>query len=167
MTVRPYRPSDRARCLDVFDGNIPTSFDLDEREEFEAYLDDLPGPYFVLLDGHGRVRGCGGWARAAGSDAADLCWGMIDRTYQGRGLGRRLTVARIEDAAGAEGVERIRLQTSQDTEGFYRRLGFEVIEREIDGFRPGFDRVEMERDLRRPLRPGSGDGSLGAPPATR
>ncbi len=145
--MRAYHAEDRAACLAVFDANIPASFDLTERAEFEAYLDDLPGPYLVAVDDQGTIRGCGGWARGSDGSSADLCWGMVDPALHRRGWGRELTSARIADASRANGVRRIRLQTSQDTEGFYQRLGFVVVEREADGFRPGFDRLVMERVL--------------------
>jgi ribosomal protein S18 acetylase RimI-like enzyme len=146
-------PADRAACLGVFDSNVPESFDLAERREFAEYLDHLPGPYLVLLDEQGRIHACGGWARADDPGRADLCWGMVRRSLQGEGWGRALTLARLDRVATARDLDRIRLQTSQDTEGFYLRLGFVVIEREAGGFRPGLDRVVMERPARPAPRP--------------
>ena len=144
LSSRAYRPDDLNACLEVFDSNVPESFDLEERREFIEYLDHLPGPYLVLCDGEGRVHACGGWAPGDEPGCADLCWGMVRRSLQGEGWGRALTVARLDGIAARPGLERVRLQTSQDTEGFYARLGFVVVERETDGFRPGFDRVVME-----------------------
>ncbi len=147
-TSRPYRPDDLDACLDVFDSNVPESFDLDERREFIEYLQSLPGPYLVLTDDRGRIHACGGWAAAEESGCADLCWGMVRRSLQGEGWGRALTLARLEGIAAVPEWTRVALQTSQDTEGFYRRLGFVVVEREVDGFRPGLDRVVMHGPAR-------------------
>lgn len=153
FSSRAYAPSDRADCLAVFDSNVPESFDLVERAEFAEYLDDLPGPYLVLLDDLGRIQACGGWARADDPRCADLCWGMVTRSLQGEGWGRALTLARLDGVANMPDLDRVRLQTSQDTEGFYRRMGFAVIDRKADGFRPGFDHIVMERPASPAPRP--------------
>ena len=148
LDARPYDTADRPACLDIFDSNVPTSFDLGERAEFTRFLDDLPGPYFVVLDQRGSIVACGGWARSPGTSRADLCWGLVRRSRQRRGWGRALTRVRLDSIDSVPDIDRVRLQTSQDAEGFYRRLGFVVVEREVDGFRPGFDRIVMERDTR-------------------
>lgn len=147
---REYAPADREACLAVFETNVPEFFFPAEREEFEAYLDDLPGPYLVLEDEGGRILGCGGWAVSPGTAVADLCWGMVDRGRQGEGLGRRLTEARLARIRRETGIREVTLKTSQRTTGFYERLGF-VVERVVrDGFAPGLDRCEMR--LRRERR---------------
>ena len=40
-------------------------------------------------------------------------------------------------------MERIVVNTTQKTEGFFRKFGFSVVERELDGFGTGLDRVSM------------------------
>lgn len=145
--ARSYTYEDRDKCLAVFDSNVPGYFIDAEREAFAAFLDELPGPYLVLVDESGDVLACGGYAVEAGTATADLCWGMVSRTRHGTGLGRRLTEARLdrirEDAAAAA----VALSTSQHTRGFYERLGF-VIERVVaDGFAPGLDRCDMRLRL--------------------
>lgn len=82
MIVREYRSSDRAACLAVFDSNVGGSFLPSERPDFAAFLDALPGPYFVIED-DGVIIACGGYAaNAESSDTADLCWGMVQRELQ-------------------------------------------------------------------------------------
>lgn len=143
--VRRYRPGDREACLAVFDSNVPTYFSPHERDEFRAFLDDLPGPYLVLEDAGGRVGGCGGWALRDDGATADLCWGMVRVDLHGRGWGRALAAARIEAIDRSGAAARIELQTSQHTRGFYERLGFEARSVEPEGFGPGIDRVVMVR----------------------
>ena len=150
VRVREYAPADREACLAVFETNVPEFFVPAEREEFEAYLGDLPGPYLVLEDEAGRILGCGGWAVAPGAAVADLCWGMVARDRQGEGLGRRLTEARLARIRSETGIREVTLKTSQRTTGFYERLGF-VIEGVVrDGFAPGLDRCAMRLRLERP-----------------
>lgn len=154
LTIRRYRAaSDRAACLDVFDSNVPEFFLPAERAEFEAFLDDLPGPYFVGESG-GRIVACGGYALTDSGRRADLCWGMVRRKAQRRGLGRRLTDHRIERAVAHPGVNVVALQTSQHTAAFYETRGFEIAEIEPDGFGPGMDRYDMRRTVAAPAPDG-------------
>lgn len=143
IRIRPYAPADRSACLAVFETNVPAFFLDPEREEFEAFLDDLPGPYLVLEDGRGRIVGCGGWAVEPGTETADLCWGMIRRDLQGAGLGRRLTEARLQEIREDGMVREVALKTSHLTAGFYERLGFVTEEVVEDGFGTGLDRCAM------------------------
>jgi ribosomal protein S18 acetylase RimI-like enzyme len=150
MRVRDYTAADRPACLAVFDSNVPHFFVPPEREEFAAFLDDLPGPYLVVEDETGVIVGCGGYAVTPGTAVADLCWGMVDRARHGTGLGRVLLDARMERVRHDPAVDAVALNTSQHTRGFYERRGF-VIERvEIDGYAPGLDRCDMRLVLRPP-----------------
>lgn len=147
--VRPYASSDRDACLRVFDSNVPHFFRDEERPGFEDFLDDLPGPYFVLVDADGSVLGCGGYALREGSRVADLCWGIVRRERQGEGLGRALTELRVERALEDASVAELALETSQHTVGFYERMGFRTLSAEPDAFAPGLDRVRMVRNVPR------------------
>jgi len=140
--IRPYEVADRAACLAVFEANVPRYFRSSERREFEDFLEELPGPYFVL-EAEGEIVGCGGYALAEEGRRADLCWGMIHRDHHGRGLGKQLTRRRIDEALARPTVEEVVAQTSQLTRGFYQSLGFQTVEVEPDGFAPGLDRCEM------------------------
>lgn len=134
---------DRAACLGLFDTNVPDFFLPEERSGFGSFLDELPGPYFVMEDKDGRVVACGGYALADGGRRADLCWGMVDRSLHGRGLGRQLVKHRVEAARRHSGVQEAVIQTSQHTKGFYRALGFDLVGIERSGFGPGMDRCTM------------------------
>lgn len=152
----------RDACVDVFDSNVPDYFLPSERAQFEAFLDDLPGPYFIGESG-GRVVACGGIALSDEGGRADLCWGMVHRSLHRRGLGRRLTRHRVEEARGLPEVRQIALQTSQHTKDFYRSLGFEVVEVDPDGFGEGMDRLHMRLDLEK-ARAGDAHGGAGDAP---
>ena len=145
MSSRPYTSADRSSCLALFDSNVPRYFADSERAEFEHFLDELPGPYLVLLDEGGTMLACGGYAIRAEDGVADLCWGMVDGRRHAQGLGRTLTELRISMAAADPAVGALELNTSQLTTGFYERLGFEVTKVIPDGYGPGMDRCDMSR----------------------
>jgi len=85
LSARSYSPADRSTCLGIFDSNVPDSFRDSERADFEAFLDSLPGPYFVVEDESGRAVACGGYAVNPGTTCADLCWGWSFATVSARG----------------------------------------------------------------------------------
>lgn len=143
MNTRAYSDDDFEACLRVFDSNVPDFFVLEERQEFSTFLRDLPGPYLVIEDDHGDVVGCGGYAINQNSHTADLCWGMVLRRLHRRGLGRRLTELRVEQARKDISVREIALGTSQHTVAFYEGLGFRTVEVVRDGYGTGLDRCEM------------------------
>lgn len=149
MNVRAYQLSDRAGCLAVFDSNVGTSFLPEERPQFSAFLDDLPGPYFVLEE-NGVIVACGGYAPNAESPGvADLCWGMVRHNYQGSGVGRRLTTCRLERIQEDPSFTHVFLKTSEDTAAFYERFGF-VTEQVIEnGIAEGVHQYDMKLDMTR------------------
>jgi GNAT superfamily N-acetyltransferase len=153
--IRRYDADDAAGCLSVFDSNVPDFFVPHERADFAAFLGELPGPYFVLVDQAGVIVGCGGYALVPGTGQADLCWGMVRRDLHRLGLGRRLTEVRIGEAVKDAAVAFILLNTSQHTRTFYERLGFVCTSVTADGYSPGLDRCEMRLDVGPRERSGS------------
>jgi ribosomal protein S18 acetylase RimI-like enzyme len=153
MLVRDYTPADREACLDLFDSNVPRFFVPAERAEYAAFLDALPGPYIVLVEEDGRIVGCGGHAVTPGTGVADLCWGMVEQTLHGTGLGRRLTLERLARVRADPAARAVALSTSQHTTGFYERLGFIITRVVKDGFAPGLDQCDMRLDLSAPSEP--------------
>lgn len=144
---RPYTAAtDRAACLAAFNSNVPQYFDDSERSEFTGYLDTLEDHYAVVLLNE-RVIGCGGVALNAGT--AHLCWGMIHRDWHGKGFGRALLDYRLHYAESLIEVTAIALATSQHTEAFYAKKGFETQSVTQDGWAAGLHRVEMLKRLKR------------------
>lgn len=143
MKLRSYRPSDRSSCLEIFESNIPKFFHISERKGFEEFLDNLPGPYFVIEDKTETIVGCGGYAINPSLATADLCWGMVLQTCHGTGLGRLLLVERLARIQSNLEIQLVCLNTCQHTVDFFRHMGF-VIEQVIqNGYAPGLDRYEM------------------------
>jgi ribosomal protein S18 acetylase RimI-like enzyme len=146
LNVRPYRPSDRAACMAVFNSNVGGSFIESERAQFARYLDELPGPYFVVEDGN-EIIACGGFAPGDDPRTADLCWGMVRYDRQRSGIGNVLTTHRIEEIRKTNMFRDVMLRTSQDTEAFYERLGFKTERIVENGIAPGMDTYEMRLHL--------------------
>ncbi|MGE5176201.1 MAG: GNAT family N-acetyltransferase, partial [Hyphomicrobiales bacterium] len=113
---------------------------------FEEFLANPHGRYAVVQDG-GRLVGCGGYVTGREGKNARLVWGMIAPDCHGRGLGRLLALTRLRWIAALEGVERVSLDTSQKTAGFYLLFGFGPAKVVHDGYGPGLDRVDMELAL--------------------
>ncbi|HEY7334492.1 MAG TPA: GNAT family N-acetyltransferase [Bryobacteraceae bacterium] len=146
MDVRPYAPSDRAACLDIFDSNTPQFFHPVERPDFEAFL-NLPDCAYFVMEHEGGVVGCGGYAIAENGAVASLVWGMIRTDLHGHGLGRFLLLFRLREIGRAGGVQMVRLGTSQRTAAFFGKQGFKTISVDKDGYAPGIDRIEMAMKL--------------------
>ena len=146
MDVRQYLPADREGCLTVFDSNMPDFFQSDERLEFEEFLNEPNGRYFVMELDSG-IAGCGGYFITEDKALARLVWGMVHRDWQRKGLGRFLLLFRLREITKTGGVELVRLDTSSLSAPFFERQGFKVVRVVNDGFAPGFERVEMMMKL--------------------
>ncbi|MEH3122505.1 MAG: GNAT family N-acetyltransferase [Sphingomonas phyllosphaerae] len=142
--VRAYGAADRAACLALFNGNTPAFFAAEERVDFAAFLDTHAADWaFQVVERCGTIVACGGHRVAADGETAGFCWGMVDHRQHRSGIGRILTQSRLDAARATPGVRQVRLDTSQHTQGFYARFGFEVERVVPDGYAPGLDRVDM------------------------
>ena len=143
MTPRPYHCSDITACLSIFDSNVPTYFASQERGDFERFLHEhAVQRAFQVIEVEGQVVACGGlWH--CGDGNTSFCWGMVERGRHRQGLGRALAVARLHQAEADPSIQRITLSTSQHTQGFYARFGFETQKVTPDGYAPGIDRWDM------------------------
>ena len=151
---RPYGPADRQACLALLDANTPEFFGANERPDFEKFMDDLPGPYLVLLAGK-RIIGCGGYCIEDDSlpesdpdcRVARTTWGMVHPDYKGYGLGKLLFLHRRDMIKASGEADRVRVVTSQYIAPFFTKPEFREIRREKDVFAPGIDLVELWYDF--------------------
>jgi ribosomal protein S18 acetylase RimI-like enzyme len=157
MPYRAYTDADRAACLAIFDSNADRYFSPGDRAEFEAFLDAPVGFFGVLGDNAGRIVGCGGYRVRDDGQTGVLTWGIVAADCQRRGLGTELTLSRLCKLADCQRVQRVALNTSDQSAGFYLKLGFRLVERVADGYRAGLDRCQMQLDreqlerLKKPL----------------
>lgn len=146
LAVRPYRPDDRGACLAIFDSNTPRFFAPSERADFAGFLDADPSGYFVAEAG-GTVVGCGGVFIRGGADGlywGGLCWGMVERARHRAGVGSLLLRERLVYLARTyPKLEAVLLDTSQHSQTFFVRFGFEAVKVTPDAYAPGLDRYDM------------------------
>lgn len=142
LLFRPYQPADLEACLRLFDGNTPHFFDPSERELFIGYLGRSTAPFFVI-ERNGAIVACGGYAIEPDGATASLTWGMVERTLHGQGIGQQLTAKRLDAIRTLAQLRQVQINTSQHTQRFYARFGFETIKVTPDGYGPGIDRWDM------------------------
>lgn len=147
IEIRPYQSSDREGCLALLRSNIPEHFSPPEEDEYARFLDALPGPYFVAVDG-GRIVAGGGIAAERDGVTATLCWGIVEAARQRTGIGSRLLARRLEPFLSQHPeIRRLQTNTTQKVQGFYERHGFVVAEVRPRAFGPDLDHVRMVRAL--------------------
>lgn len=143
IKLRKYSDSDLEAVIAVFRSNIPKYFGPDEESGLRDFLRDYSVDYYVVeIDD--EIVGSGGIA--LNDDlTVSLCWGMIRNDHLGTGLGQKLTEFRIAKAREKfEDLPTV-IETSQHTEGFYRKFGFVTVERTPNGFAPGIDICKMRK----------------------
>ena len=145
MIIRKYRNIDKAACLDLIRDNTPDFFAPEEISEFEEFLTEIRGPYFVVeleSEVDKTIVACGGWTlRPDGS--ASLCWGMVKRSEHRRGIGSHLLRERLRLIRSEGSASAVTLVTSQHSQPFFEHLGFDVTAIEPDGLSRGLDAVHM------------------------
>lgn len=145
MIIRRYKPSDIEAVVAIFRSNIGKYFVEAEEKELREFLEAFSDDYFVIeiID---EVVAAGGIA--LNEDATiSLCWGMVRTDLIGTGLGKKLTLFRMEKGREKWGDRPFVTSTSHHTEGFYKKLGFETVEHTPDGFGPGIDTCKMRLAL--------------------
>lgn len=138
--IRPYLAVDRQACLAIFRSNLPRYFDSSELPEFDAFLEQASGDYFVVEQGSAVVA-CGGCYIRDGKGR--LSWGMVAREYYGDSIGAALLAWRVNTLFLQPGTAEITIDTSQHTAGFFARYGFRTTQQIRDGFGVGIDLIFM------------------------
>lgn len=156
-TLETYRSGDRAALLAIFDGNTPRFFDPHERELFAAFLDRPRGDFRVLRDDERAIIGCGG-VMVDEDGTASMVWGMIAPPHQGTGFGWWMALERLSWIAAMPEARRVIMDTSQETAGFYVKLGFRTVSVQPDGYGPGLHRHDLEMPVDEAFRKRFGPG---------
>lgn len=138
-----YHSVDYGACMALFDSNCPGAFHPAERQDFEAFLLDLPGPYLLMKHQEFGLIGCGGYAFNQQQQSAELCWGMVHPRHQKQGYGTALLQERLDRIRINPEIVSVTLCTAQDTVAYYWRFNFQIQQTITDGFAPGADRVDM------------------------
>lgn len=139
-----YHSVDFESCLAIFDSNSPNYFSSAEKQEFEAFLLDLPGPYLIVKHQKFGIVGCGGYAFNQKYKSADLCWGMVHSDFHKQGFGDALLQYRLACIKANPEIKAINLKTSQLTNHFFQKVDFETLNVVKDGFASGLHRYDMQ-----------------------
>ena len=101
MNIIPYQHNHYNDCLEIFHSNVPDFFLEEEKEEYAEYLQAKEFPHWVVKVGD-SIIGCGGiyeakedFKRSDFNNEVGFAWGMIHRTYHGKGFGKALAKHRI------------------------------------------------------------------------
>ncbi len=144
--IRPYHPADKKELLKILRLNIPQYFAASEERDFIEYLEKEADNYFVVEE-NGKVIGSGGFNYWEGGKIARISWDFIHPDFQGKGIGKQLTLFRINEIKNNPTVKSIVVRTSQLAFQFYGKLGFELEKIEKDFWAEGFDLYLMKMPL--------------------
>ncbi len=136
--LREYELSDRRALEQIFLLNTPKYFAAKELGDFLEYL-DMFGDDYVVVTSNGRVVGGGGYWIRAFDKVGGLTWAILHPDYQGTGIGKELALYRIERIKEAGTAQRVQVETSQHSFGFYEKLGFKLIDKQPNYWANGID----------------------------
>ncbi|HVF25399.1 MAG TPA: GNAT family N-acetyltransferase [Anaerolineales bacterium] len=143
---RPYRSEDKDRCIEIFMSNTPRYFGVEEMDEFRQFLENLPCAYFVATQ-NDEIVACGGHGYHGTKQAIVLCWGMVPAEFHKQRLGEFMLIERLRHIYKDFGPTIVQIDTSQHSQGFFERYGFQVKEVTDNYFAAGLHRVAMELQL--------------------
>jgi len=140
---RPYAPTDQQDCLAIFDSNTPQFFGVDERPDFFGFLSRQPCPYYVV-ERDGKIVASGGNYTRVNDGDAFLVWGMVHKDHHRQGIGTLLLQERLKLIFLHEPGARVVIDTSQHSQAFFARFGFQAKSLTENHYAPGLHRVDME-----------------------
>lgn len=143
-SIERYNDSYRDSLLKIFWQHVPAFFAEHEEKDLILFLDNHAQDFFVCKDGD-KVIGCGGH-NFDGEDTGVLSWYMTDAGYMGKGVGAMLVQYNLERLREHEHIKRIRVRTSQLTDKFYEKFGFQLMFTKDDYWGKGLHLYQMEMD---------------------
>jgi len=124
LVLRPARIADMSQVAPLINGYAAQGLMLPKTEEqlFRTFRE-----FVLAVDENDRVVGSAG-LRIYSPQLAELCALAVDARVHGRGVGRMLVDAVVQQAA-ALGIRTLFAMTLE--EGFFHRLGFRTVEKEL------------------------------------
>lgn len=141
--IRSYLPCDKPQLLALINLNIPYFFDPSEAADFTGYLENQIETYFVV-EKEKKIVGCGGINYFLEEASARISWDIVHPDYQEKGIGRLLTLHRINEIKKNPAIKNIIVRTTQLTYPFYEKMGFNLEKMEKDFWAKGFDLYQMK-----------------------
>lgn len=140
--IRPYKPSDKSKLIELLRLNIPKYFAQAEEKDFDDYLDNYTEDYFVVEE-NGEIVGAGGINYFPDAGLARISWDVIHPDFQGRGIGKQLMQHRLEHIRKDPTLWLVVVRTTQLVYGFYEKMGFALEKTEKDYWAEGFDLYQL------------------------
>lgn len=138
---RPYGESDLPSCLAVFDANCPEYFAVNERADYEKFLNGRPNGYTVCVAADQVVGAFGLFNPSPGR--ATLNWILISPHVHGSGVGSSMMRQAVEQARRS-GASSISIAASHKSAPFFAGCGAIQLSETPDGWGPGMHRIDME-----------------------
>lgn len=145
--IRQYIERDKPALLHMLRLNTPAYFDVAEEQDYSEYLDRHIEDYFVV-EQNDIIVGAGGINYFTDENLARISWDIIHPDQQGRGLGKMLTLYRINQIKNKPGMHFIVVRTTQLVYPFYEKLGFELLKTEKNFWAKGLDLYHMQMAIR-------------------
>ena len=143
LHFRPYTSADKEACVEIFLGNTPQFFGVNELLDFQKFLDILPCPYYVITRDD-EVLACGGYGVNNKKNTIILAWGMARADLHKQGLGTFLLMERLKQIYKDFGETIVEIDTSQHSKGFFERFGFKSGTVTENYYASGLHRVDMQ-----------------------
>jgi len=144
--IRRYQPADKNQLIGLLRLNTPRYFHPAEEGDFISYLNHQAEHYFVVEE-NGAVIGCGGINYFEEQGEARLSWDIVHPGFQGKGIGKKLTLHRIQEIKKNAAVKLVVVRTTQLTYQFYEKMGFGLEKIEKDFWAAGFDLYQMGMEV--------------------
>lgn len=144
MRIFPYTPQYKTRCIEIFGSNQPRFFADAEKPLFISWLNEHTAEDYYVAEYEDQVIACGGIFYDAPKNEGGLSWGMVRAQFHRKGIGRAFTQYRLELLRSKYPDAVIRIETSQHTADFYRKMGFRTMLVIPEGLAAGLDKYLMQ-----------------------
>lgn len=139
---QPYSPSFLEPCMALLDVNTPTYFATNERDDYLAFLSEVPDFYQIgILDN--EVVAAFGLVCDKHTQRARINWIMVNPLVHGKGVGRQMMQHSMSLALDS-GMTVIDIAASHLSAPFFAKFGAEVVEETPNGWGEGMHRVDMQ-----------------------
>ncbi|SEB68057.1 N-acetylglutamate synthase, GNAT family [Tenacibaculum sp. MAR_2009_124] len=136
--IRRYTIEDIDKLIELLDQNTPVFFDATEKTDYIDYLTNEIEDYFIY-EVNKKIIGCGGINYDIVNRTARIAWDIIHPNHHGKGIGKKLTLHRINLIKTNINIDTIIVRTSQLTYKFYQKMGFQVDSVTDNFWAKGFD----------------------------
>jgi [ribosomal protein S18]-alanine N-acetyltransferase len=144
--IREYDDKDKNQLLNLLRLNTPQYFAPAEEADFENYLAYHREDYFVVEEKE-QIIGAGGLNYFANNTEARISWDIIHPDFQGKNIGKALTLYRLNHLKSKTPVRIVYVRTTQLVYQFYQKMGFVLEKTQPDFWAPGFDLYQLKMPL--------------------